>query len=48
MIYNLDELRKAYNEGRTFKFVFFWGHTPPKDGGVDKSCFSQGGCARSR
>lgn len=36
MIYNLEELRKAYNAGKTFKYVFFWGHTPPKDGGVDK------------
>lgn len=41
MIYNIDELRKAYNEGKKFKFVFFGGHTPPKDGSVDKSCFSQ-------
>lgn len=41
MIYNIDELRKAYNEGKKFKFVFFWGHTPIKDGSVDKSCLSQ-------
>lgn len=41
MIYNIEQLRKAYIAGKTFKFVFFWGHTPPKDGGVDKSCFSQ-------
>ncbi|MNK06079.1 Swarming motility protein YbiA [compost metagenome] len=41
MIYNIEELRRAYNSGKRFKFVFFWGHTPPKDGGVDKSCFSQ-------
>ncbi|MCG7408325.1 NADAR family protein [Paenibacillus sp. ACRRX] len=41
MIYNIEQLRKAYIAGNTFKFVFFWGHTPPKDGGVDKSCFSQ-------
>ncbi|WP_068621258.1 NADAR family protein [Paenibacillus tuaregi] len=41
MIYNIEELRRAYNAGEKFKYVFFWGHTPPKDGGVDKSCFSQ-------
>lgn len=28
-------------EGGTVKYVFFWGHTRPKDGSVDKSCFSQ-------
>jgi ribA/ribD-fused uncharacterized protein len=41
MIYNIEQLRKAYIAGKTFKFVFFWGHTPPKHDGVDKSCFSQ-------
>ena len=41
MIYNIDELRKSYYKGEKFKFVFFGGHTPPKDGSVDKSCFSQ-------
>ncbi|MGX4588373.1 NADAR family protein [Paenibacillus chitinolyticus] len=41
MIYTIEELRKAYNAGDKFKFVFFWGHTPSKDGSVDKSCFSQ-------
>ncbi|WP_375103012.1 NADAR family protein [Paenibacillus sp. RS8] len=41
MIYNIDKLRKAYKEGKKFKFVFFWGHTAPKNGSVDKSCFSQ-------
>ncbi|WP_307472888.1 NADAR family protein [Paenibacillus harenae] len=41
MIYNIEDLRKAYNAGQSFKFVFFWGHTPPKDDSIDKSCFSQ-------
>lgn len=41
MIYNIEDLRKAYNAGRTFKYVFFWGHTPSSDGSVTKSCFSQ-------
>ncbi|MEO3946606.1 NADAR family protein [Gorillibacterium sp. CAU 1737] len=41
MIYNLDSLRKAYGAGETFKFLFFWGHTPSAEGTVDKSCLSQ-------
>ncbi|WP_028549680.1 NADAR family protein [Paenibacillus sp. UNC451MF] len=41
MIYGIEDLRNAYRKGKTFKFVFFWGHTPPTDGSVDKSCFSQ-------
>ncbi|WP_438432722.1 NADAR family protein [Gorillibacterium sp. sgz500922] len=41
MIYNLDELKLACIEGETFKFVFFWGHTPSKDGSIDERCFSQ-------
>lgn len=41
MIYNLEQLRKAYQAGEKFKFLFFWGHTPPTDGGVNQSCFSQ-------
>ncbi len=28
MIYNLGDLKKAYEAGETFKFLFFWGHTP--------------------
>lgn len=27
--------------GGAVKYIFFWGHTPPKDGSIDKSCFSQ-------
>lgn len=41
MMYNIEELRKAYNAGQAFKYVFFWGHTPPADGSVNQSCFSQ-------
>ncbi|MFC4305334.1 NADAR family protein [Cohnella boryungensis] len=41
MIYNIDSLRDECRKGRTFKYVFFWGHTPPEDGSVTKSCFSQ-------
>lgn len=28
-------------EGHEPKFLFFWGHQPPKDGSIGKSCFSQ-------
>lgn len=41
MIYTIEELRKAHLAGKSFNYLFFWGHTPPKDGSVDKSCFSQ-------
>lgn len=41
MIYNLEDLQKAHNAGQKFKFWFFWGHTPPSDGSVNQSCFSQ-------
>lgn len=41
MIYQLDDLRKAYKEGQAFKFLFFWGHTPKADGQVSEACLSQ-------
>lgn len=41
MIYQLDDLHKAYQAGEKMKFLFFWGHTPPADGSVNASCFSQ-------
>jgi ribA/ribD-fused uncharacterized protein len=41
MIYNVDALRKAYQAGERFKYLFFWGHTPPADGVVNQSCLSQ-------
>jgi ribA/ribD-fused uncharacterized protein len=37
---NREEL-VARMAGETFEFFFFWGHTPPKDGGVNRSCLSQ-------
>jgi predicted NAD-dependent protein-ADP-ribosyltransferase YbiA (DUF1768 family) len=27
--------------GEKFTYVFFWGHTVPKDGSIAKTCFSQ-------
>lgn len=41
MIYNLEALRRAWQAGEKFKFLFFWGHTPAADGRVTESCFSQ-------
>ncbi len=41
MIYSLEELRKAHHAGQHFKYLFFWGHTPPADGSVNQSCLSQ-------
>jgi len=41
MMYDIENLRNAHLKGKSFKFLFFWGHTPPRHGGVDKSCFSQ-------
>lgn len=36
-----EELTLAIQQGWTPKWVFFWGHTPAKDGAISKSCFSQ-------
>ena len=41
MVYNLDDLKKAWNKGEHFKFVLFWGHTPAADGCISETCFSQ-------
>lgn len=41
MIYNLEDLRKAYQAGETFKYVFFWRPTQAADGRITESCFSQ-------
>ncbi len=38
---DLDKLRKRCNNGEEFEFLFFWGHTPSRDGSVTKACFSQ-------
>lgn len=41
MKYSREKLEKKYNEGEKLKYVFFWGHTPNKNGSIGKSCFSQ-------
>ncbi|HEY2512949.1 MAG TPA: NADAR family protein [Polyangiaceae bacterium] len=34
-------LVEAVEKGESFDYLFFWGHTPKRDGVVDASCFSQ-------
>lgn len=41
MKYNLEQLQSQFNKGESIKYLFFWGHTPNKDGSIGKSCFSQ-------
>ena len=38
---NIRDLIKCFHSGSRPKYVFFWGHTPPKDNTVNQSCFSQ-------
>ena len=38
---NREELISRTAAGESFDYFFFWGHTPPKDGGTSKSCLSQ-------
>ena len=41
MIYNWDDLKRAYNAGEKMKFVFFWKPTPAADGHICESCLGQ-------
>ena len=36
-----EELSLALSRGWAPKWLFFWGHTPARDGSISKSCFSQ-------
>ncbi len=38
---NLENLRTRVSNGEQVEYLFFWGHQPPKDGKISKSCFSQ-------
>lgn len=38
---DLDELRRRLQVGEAFRYLFFWGHRPRKDGVVSASWFSQ-------
>lgn len=37
----LNDLIQQVQQGRQFKYLYFWGHTPKQNNHVDKSCFSQ-------
>ena len=37
MVYCIEDLRRAYEAGTVFKFLFFWGHTPEADGRVTEA-----------
>ncbi len=39
--YSLQWLQREWSEGRRFSFLYFWGHRPPRHGGVSQACFSQ-------
>ncbi len=38
---DISELRKLVPGGKTFEYLYFWGHSPSYDGKVNKSCLSQ-------
>jgi len=42
----LEDLKKAYNKGQHYKFLFFWGHTPDPRGRITETCLSQWWTAR--
>lgn len=37
----LNDLIQQVQQGRPFKYLYFWRHTPKQNNHVDKSCFSQ-------
>lgn len=41
MKHTLQHIQYEFNSKQQLKFLFFWGHTPSKDGSITKSCFSQ-------
>lgn len=41
LIRSNEELIRAMAKGERPKFLFFWGHTPLRDGSISKACFSQ-------
>lgn len=38
---NVEELQQRVASGERQRFVFFWGHTPRRQGRVGQECFSQ-------
>ena len=41
MVYDLETLRREYQQGQRYKFLFFWGHQPQADGSIGAGCLSQ-------
>ena len=41
MKYHIDWAKNKYDAEERLKYVFFWGHTPTKDGSITKTCLSQ-------
>lgn len=40
-IRSVETLIAAQAKGKKLKYVFFWGHTPRRDGQISAACFSQ-------
>ena len=40
-IRNNEDLCAFLNQGGAVKYIYFWGHTRPRDGSVNQTCFSQ-------
>jgi len=38
---NVTDLRRRCADGEQFRYPFFWGHQPSKDGSITQSCLSQ-------
>jgi len=40
-IRSVEQLLIAMDSEEKLKYLFFWGHTPPRDQSVNKACLSQ-------
>ncbi|MCT2590182.1 NADAR family protein [Streptomyces sp. N2-109] len=38
---DVTELRRLEQRGQRLKFLYFWGHRPPRGGGIGSGCLSQ-------
>jgi ribA/ribD-fused uncharacterized protein len=38
---SVEELTRALDAGKRFKYVYFWGNQPPRGGGAGSGCLSQ-------
>lgn len=41
MVENVAELAERAGRGERFKYLYFWGHRPQRDGSIGKGCLSQ-------